>query len=136
MKTQYDYWKEAHDQVMAEMAAIMNFTITKLDRRHAWHDQFPYMVEFHRRKSWDNKTAGGVLEFDQARRWFNETYGWSQDVETREEIIKSMTQTADWKEDQINKHWAYSIRYQEYRVYLNDSALTMFKLKWSNDNLK
>jgi hypothetical protein len=47
-----------------------------------------------------------------------------------------MIQTRDWKEDQINKYWAYSIRYQEYRVYLNDSALTMFKLKWSNDNLK
>jgi hypothetical protein len=24
----------------------MNFTITKLDRRHAWHDHFPYMIEF------------------------------------------------------------------------------------------
>lgn len=114
----------------------MNYTITKLDKRHAWHNRFPYMVEFHRRKTWDNKTAGGVLEFDQARRWFNETYGWSQDVETREEMIKSMVQTADWKEDQVNKYWAYSIQYQEYRVYINESALTMFKLKWSNDNLK
>ena len=114
----------------------MNFEITRLDKRHAWHEHFPYMVEFRRRKDWDHKTSGGVLDFDQARRWFNATYGWTQDVETRHEMIKSMVQTADWQEDQINKHWSYSIRYQEYRVYLNESALTMFKLKWSNDKEK
>ena len=70
----------------------MNFEITKLDRRHAWHNQFPYMVEFRRRKTWDHKSSGGVLEFDQSRRWFNETYGWSQDIETREEMLKSLLQ--------------------------------------------
>lgn len=112
----------------------MNFTITKLDRRHAWNKQFPYMVEFHRRKSWDSKTSGGVLEFDQARRWFNETYGWSQDIETREEMLKSLLQLQPLSyKEQLNHHWAYSIRYQEYRVYLSESALTMFKLKWNPD---
>jgi hypothetical protein len=35
--------------------------------------------------------------------------------------------------DDINCFWSYSIRYGEYRIYVNDSALTMFKLKWSAD---
>ena len=134
MKTQYDYWKEDHDRIMAEMVAEMNFEITKLDRRHSWHNQFPYMVEFRRRKSWDHKSSGGVLEFDQARRWFNETYGWSQDIETREEMLKSLLQMnpLEYKE-KLNYHWAYSCRYQEYRIYLDESALTMFKLKWTSE---
>jgi hypothetical protein len=109
----------------------MNFTITKLDRRHAWHDHFSYMIEFRRRKDWDHKSAGGVLEFDRCRKWFNEAWGWSQDVETRNEMLKAMIK-AGHPED-INQFWSYSIRYGEYRIYVNDAALTMFKLKWSQD---
>jgi hypothetical protein len=111
----------------------MNFTITRLDRRHAWHDHFPYMIEFQRRKDWDYKSAGGVLEFDQCRKWFNEAWGWSQDVETRNEMIRvhRATQTEATK---VNRRWAWSCRYQEYRIYMDESALTLFRLKWSIDN--
>jgi hypothetical protein len=112
----------------------MNFTITKLDRRHAWHDHFAYMVEFKKRTDWAiGRDATGVLEFDRCRKWFNETWGWSQDVETRNEMIKSIARSNVWQEDQVNCFWSYSIRYGEYRIYVNDAALTMFKLKWSAD---
>jgi hypothetical protein len=30
----------------------------------------------------------------------------------------------------INIDWSYSIRYQEYRIYVSDRALTMFELRW------
>jgi hypothetical protein len=109
----------------------MNFTITKLDRRHAWHDHFPYMIEFQRRKDWDHKSTGGVLEFDRCRKWFNEVWGWSQDVETRDEMLKTMIKAGH--PDDINRFWSYSIRYGEYRIYVNDAGLTMFRLKWSAD---
>jgi hypothetical protein len=114
----------------------MNYTITKLDRRHAWHEQFAYMIEFRKRKDWDHKSTGGVLEFDRCRKWFNETWGWSQDIETRSEMVKSLVATHPFNKDHlndINPHWAWSCRYQEYRIYVNDAALTMFRLKWSND---
>ena len=110
----------------------MNFTITRLDRRHAWHDHFPYMIEFQRRKDWDHKGTG-VLAFDQCRKWFNEAWGWSQDVETREEMLKTITKNGLCNLEDINRFWSYSIRYGEYRIYVNDAALTMFKLKWSQD---
>jgi hypothetical protein len=108
----------------------MNFTITKLDRRHAWHEQFAYMIEFQRRKDWDHKGTG-VLAFDRCRKWFNECWGWSQDVETRDEMLKTMIKAGH--PDDVNCFWSYSIRYGEYRIYVNDAALTMFKLKWSAD---
>jgi hypothetical protein len=35
---------------------------------------------------------------------------------------------------EVNRHWAWSCRYQEYRIYMDESALTLFRLKWSIDN--
>jgi hypothetical protein len=111
----------------------MNFTITKLDRRHAWHDQFPYMIEFRKNPDWaiGITTGTGVLNFDRCRKWMNEFWGWSQDVETRNEMLKAMIKAGH--SDDVNQFWSYSIRYGEYRIYVNDAALTMFKLKWSSD---
>jgi hypothetical protein len=116
----------------------MNYKITKLDKRYAYCEQFPYMIEFRKNPDWAvGASAGsGVLDFDRCRRWFNETWGWSQDIETRTEMVKSkvrlnLSLDDDWSE--INRCWAWSCRYQEYRIYANESALTMFKLKWSSD---
>jgi hypothetical protein len=116
----------------------MNYKIIRLDKRYAYYKQFPYLIEFHKNPSWDiGTTAGsGVLAFDRCRKWFNETWGWSQDVETRAEMVKSITRTHPFNADHlndINPHWAWSCRYQEYRIYANDAALTMFKLRWSAD---
>ena len=61
----------------------------------------------------------------------NETWGWSQDVETRNEMLKTMIKAGH--PNDINHFWSYSIRYGEYRIYVNDAVLTMFKLKWSQD---
>ena len=111
----------------------MNYKITKLDKRYAYHGQFPYMIEFHKNRDWGMGT--GVLDFDRCRKWFNEAWGWSQDIETRAEMVKSkvrMNLTLN-DFDEINRYWSYSCRYQEYRIYANETALTMFKLKWSND---
>ncbi len=111
----------------------MNYHITKLDKRYAWHEQFPYMIEFRKNTTWGLGT--GVLDFDRVRKWMNETWGWSQDIETRAEMIKSkvrMNKIEDGFAD-INRYWAYSCRYHEYRIYVNEAAMTMFKLKWSQD---
>ena len=111
----------------------MNFEITKLDRRHSYWEYYDYMIEFKKAENSLHKNHSGVLNFDRSRRWFNETYGWSQDIETRQEMLKVMDTQQIHDLDNINTHWAYSIRYQEYRIYVNESALTMFKLKWSGN---
>jgi len=111
----------------------MNYTLIKLDRRHAYHEQFAYMVEFRKRPDWAIGGTSGVLDFDRVRKWMNESWGWSQDVETRKDIIQ-VHSVAKTETVEVNPHWAWSCRYQEYRIYVNDPALTMFKLKWSNDS--
>jgi hypothetical protein len=105
----------------------MNYEMTQLDRRHAWNDQFAYMIEFKKtHESMYIRSNQGVLEFDRSRRWFNETYGWSQDVETRSQIGR--TQATDF-----NLHWAYSIKYNEYRIYVrSDQELNWFVLSHPN----
>jgi hypothetical protein len=118
----------------------MNYKIIKLDKRYAYYKQFPYLIEFHRSPSWaiGSRAGSGVLDFDRCRKWFNETWNWSQDVETRTEMVKSIAGMHPLDADQlntINQHWAWSCRYQEYRIYVSESALTMFRLKWSNDAL-
>jgi hypothetical protein len=86
------------------------------------------MIEFKKARSWNTNTSTGVLEFDRSRRWFNEKFGWSQDVETRSKIGR--TQTTDF-----NLHWAYSIKYNEYRIYVqSDQELNWFVLSHLNTN--
>jgi hypothetical protein len=110
----------------------MKYAVTRLDRRYAYWKEFNYVIEFHKNRDWGLGT--GVLDFDKARKWFNETYGWSQDMETRAEMVKSKVRMNIDLDDfsYINTDWAYSCRYQEYRIYVSPSALTMFKLKWSS----
>jgi hypothetical protein len=106
----------------------VNFKVAKLDKRHAWRELFPYMIEFRRRKDRDHKSTDGVLEFDQCRKWFNECWGWSQDVETQDKMLTTMSEAGH--PNDINKFWSYSIRYGEYRIYVSDQVLTMFELRW------
>jgi hypothetical protein len=109
----------------------MNYEITKLDRRHSWYTQFAYMIEFKKPRSFHtyyNRSAG-VLEFDRSRRWFNEKFGWSQDVETRSQIGRVRTQLKEDYTRDFNLYWAYSIKYDEYRIYVkSDQELNWFVL--------
>ena len=91
----------------------MNYTVTRLDRRYAYWEEFNYMIEFNKNRDW--RMGTGVLDFDRARKWFNETYGWSQEVDTRREIIASKVRMNIDLDDfsGINTAWAYGIRYQE-----------------------
>lgn len=113
----------------------MNYEITKLDNRHSWHLQFKYMIEFKKTKSFHSyyDRSAGVLEFDRSRKWFNEKFGWSQDVETRAEIIKLAA--LGQAPEAFNESWAYSIKYNDYRIYVTDEAtLNWFTLSHPKGN--
>jgi hypothetical protein len=105
MKTQYDYWKEAHDQVMAEMAALsrtMRYTIED----PVPNDYFKYIIDI-----------GRVLDFHDARKWMSETYGYTEDI----------------KKDQpdTNPHWAFTINWKIHKIYLQgDKELAWFKIRY------
>lgn len=70
----------------------------------------------------------GVLDFDRARRWMNRTWGWTQDVNTRKELMNQAIRI-DILLDDINPHWSYSVKYRDYRIYLlGDQELAFFQL--------
>ena len=76
----------------------------------------------------------GVLDFDRCRRWFNESFGWSQDVETREKMLENKRRHKEYyQNNDINPDWAYCVKYGDYRIYVNERSLTMFQLRWSQD---
>jgi len=78
------------------------------------------MLEF----SKDSWLGTGVLNFDRSRRWFNQTFGWSQDVETRSAVLRS----SDFEASDYNFKWA-----REYRIYVQDEAvLNWFVLSHPN----
>jgi hypothetical protein len=103
MKTQYDYWKEAHDQVMAEMAALpMNYKLE--DTRP--NNYFKYGIK-----------VIGMLDFHAVRNWFSQTYGPCESLAHGSKID--------------NLHWSFEIIYQNYTIYVkDDEELSWFKIKY------
>ena len=78
-----------------------------------------------------------MLDFDRARRWMNKTWGWSQEVTTRQELVNRQANPANSsvQEEDINRHWSYSVEYKQYRIYLkSDKELAFFQLVHAQDN--
>ena len=108
----------------------MHYKIIALDRRHSWHGDFKYMIEFPKRSTQSfTQVSSGVLSFDRSRRWFNDTFSWSQDVDTRERMRVADNSIVDT--DEYNKKWSWSIKYDEYRIYVaNEAELNWFVLRY------
>jgi hypothetical protein len=100
VKTQYDYWREDHDRVMAEMTATVNYTLE--DTRP--NDHFKYLIRI-----------GRMLEFHAVRQWLSQTYGLAEQLD-RDTIH--------------NLHWGFEIRLGASTVYLRgDEELSWFKIR-------
>ena len=111
----------------------MRYEVVKLDKRHSWYNHFDYMLEFSKR-TW---VGTGVLDFDRSRRWMNQTWGWSQDVKTRDELVVRRMDPVNLvvQDEDINLHWAYSVQYNDYRIYLaSDKELSWFQLAHVQSN--
>ena len=111
----------------------MYYVVTKMDKRYANYGSFLYMLEFSK-STW---RGTGVLDFDRARRWMNETWGWTQDVETRAALVTRIADPLNTvvKEEDVNRHWSYSVEYKDYRIYLKgDQELAFFQLAHVQDH--
>ncbi len=103
----------------------MRYKVTKLDKRYAWSDDFAWCLEF-TRSEWKGT---GVLDFDHARRWMTNAWGWSQDVETMHAMARELNRRVESWDGFINKHWAYAVQYKDYRIYLkSDAELSWFQV--------
>jgi hypothetical protein len=103
----------------------MKYKHFELDKRYSHTANFKHMISFER-----SMLGTGVLDFDRARRWFTEKYGWSQDVEIQGEMRsnKRVHQEA-YEPGEINPHWAFLSKYNDYRIYVaTDQELAFFIL--------
>ena len=103
----------------------MNYEVIHMDGRYNSYG-FVYLIQFS--KSVSHGT--GVLDFDRCRRWFNEHFGWSQDVETRHAMWRNQQfKPGVYEPNDINPIWAYAVKYGLYRIYVDsDKTLTWFVL--------
>ena len=102
---------------------FMKYEIIELDRRHSYHKIYKYSIEFSK-GSWKGT---GALDFDRARRWFNESFGWSQEVDVQQKMAGQARETH--QADGINFHWAFTTQYRNYRIYVSsDKELAWFQL--------
>jgi hypothetical protein len=100
----------------------MKYEIAKLDHRHNHRNRYCYMIKFR-----SDSLGTGALDFDQARRWFNETYGWAQEAELQVTMNKqSRARNAPLES---NSYWAYQTEYRDYRIYVaSDKEVSWFSL--------
>ena len=103
----------------------MKYKVNKMDRRYTRHG-YQYLIEF----SKVTHFGTGVLDFDRARRWFTQTYGWSQDVEQQMAMQLNKRHHQDaYQPNDINPHWASLIKYDDYRIYVaTEKELAFFIL--------
>jgi hypothetical protein len=103
----------------------MKYKITKMDGRYTRYG-YVYLIEFFKNQYHET----GVLDFDRSRRWFTSQFGWSQDVETRQQMKENKRHHKDaYNDDDINPIWAYCVKYGDYRIYVDsDKTLSWFVL--------
>lgn len=85
----------------------------------------------------------GPLRFNQAQKWFTDTYGWSAEVRQYDEIVKWNTKSVPlmrakggWISpmpedlpDVCNPHWSWTNVYGDLRIYVaTDKELSFFQL--------
>ena len=93
----------------------MKYEVVKLNGRHAHVVEYAFSIEFSKSVNWGT----GVLDFDRSRRWFNDHFGWSQDVEEQVHMRRNKCAFDDsYKPHDINPVWAYSAKYMNYRIYV------------------
>lgn len=101
-----------------------------MDNRYSTYG-FKYLIEFSRQ----TQVGTGVLDFDRCRRWFNDQFGWSQDVDTRSALEKNRRYNRKiYNESDINQTWAYAVRFGDYQIYVKDeAALSWFVISHPNE---
>lgn len=121
----------------------MKYEILRLDGRYTYRDLFSYCIKFSNRMS----VGKGPEQFNQAQKWFFDTYGWSAEIRNYDEIRKWYTKSVPimavkgrWATPQTdlpetcNPHWSWTNGYEDLRIYVkSDAELNFFQLKWPNE---
>lgn len=123
----------------------MKYEIIRLDGRFTYRDLFEYCIKFSNRMA----VSQGPLQFNDALKWFMETYGWSAEIRDYTKMEKWVHHTSTWMKsyntpaagimdkapDHCNPHWSWTNGYEDLRIYVkSDAELNFFQLKWPNES--
>lgn len=123
---------------------LPNYKVHKLDSRYNFHQYFAYYISF----SHTTPPAKAALKFWRAKRWFMDTYGYSAEIHSWDEIrrLAQFSQKSGmWRKVQIsqawiedidaadvlNLAWSWSIgrEAKDYRIYCaSDKEVAFFQL--------
>jgi hypothetical protein len=124
----------------------MKYDIVKLDGRFTYRELFAYCIKFSNRMAVDH----GPLKFNDAMRWFTDTYGWSAEIRDYNKMHKWTQQTTQWMgsrlqaaqgvleqlPDHCNSYWSWTNGYDDLRIYVrSDAELNFFQLRFSVGNV-
>ncbi len=123
----------------------MKYEIIRLDGRYTYRDLFEYCIKFSNRMAVDQ----GPLQFNDALKWFFDTYGWSAEIRDYSKMQKWTVQTTQWMgnlrklqasgileepPDHCNAHWSWTNGYDDLRIYVKSGAeLAFFQLRFPVD---
>jgi hypothetical protein len=116
----------------------MRYSISKLDHYHLQHlADFSYKIDFSLTQAYLNPieypNESAMLNFDQCRRWFNDTFGQSEEAETRADLIISTGAIVKYNGIAYNRDWAFRCSYKSYCIYVrSDKELNWFVLSHPN----
>lgn len=117
----------------------MKYTITRLDGRYSYREQFEYYIGF----SGTMARGHGPLYYNHAIKWFINTYGWSAEVREYMKIqrwtatlqlspklaLHMATDILEQQSEHCNPHWSWTNAYEDLRVYVaSDRELAFFQL--------
>jgi hypothetical protein len=117
-----------------------------MDGRFSHHDKFAYCIKF----SASMSHGHGPVQFNDALRWFTDTWGWSAEIRQSDKMIRwvatsNMISQQPWSNqlssgilsvlpDHCNSHWSWTNGYDDLRIYVKSGAeLAFFQLKFPVD---
>lgn len=124
----------------------MKYRIVKLDNRFTYRKWFEYYIGFSNNMNMDQ----GPLHFNDAIKWFQNTWGWSAEIRQYDRMMK-------WADtgrlilgqpganrlasgilteppDHCNSHWSWTNGYDDLRIYTQSSAeIAFFQLRFPVD---
>ena len=106
---------------------MINYKVTKLNRRNTWYPAFSHRVEVIRHYN-DRNLFDRNVNFIQLRQWCWEQFGTSVETQYWENL--KITEQAHLANDK----WAWYVNvHDSYRTFLyfaDEAALSFFKLNW------
>ena len=113
----------------------MKYTVTKLDGRYSYRQNFEFYLGF----ASSMARQQGPIDFNDAMTWFTERYGWSAEIKQWHHIDRwssvsklglpiALGILAE-PTPHCNPHWSWSNQFTDLRIYLaSEQELAFFQL--------